>query len=247
MPLRIGWRSRTFPTEGAGRNSSHSSTEWTRTSRLRMSIRRGWVGSLISRRYTRPRGAGTSNAIRGLIDRGAWRSVRDADGNRPVDVYSARGHTTHSAVLEPKPVRRLGETTVSTLERRLHLLLDAELLRWHEYPLRYPQLEVLTEVDSGELWFLVPGRSGGYKITLDGESLLVDSSSRQSGSELYRVTCDSIEFLGHEGYRVARFRNMKPVDRSGRPCLCRVPATVGAIWDCWAGLGNRTDRQGECR
>ncbi len=144
--------------------------------------------------------SGDAHAIHGLINRGAWRSIRDADGNRPVDVYLARGHTNYTASLQPVPVHRVAERVVALLQERLNFLLDAELLRWRTSPLRYPQVEVLTEIDSGELWFGVPGKYGGYTIALDGESLHVDSSSRMGGSELYRVTCDSIDFLGHEGY-----------------------------------------------
>ncbi|KQU58170.1 hypothetical protein ASG84_16130 [Rhodococcus sp. Leaf278] len=144
--------------------------------------------------------SGDAHGIHGLINRGAWRSVRDADGNRPVDIYTMQGHTTYTTSLEPKPVHRLGETLVESLQLRLNFLLDAELLRWRRSPLRYPQVEVLTEIESGELWFGVPGKYGGYRLTLDGSALHVDSSSRMGGSELYRVTSDSIEFLGHEGY-----------------------------------------------
>ena len=144
--------------------------------------------------------SGDAHCIHGLINRGAWRSVRYADGNRPVDIYTSRGHMTYTTSLEPKPVHRLTETTVEVLQRRLDFILDAELLRWRESPLRYPQVEVLTEIESGELWFGVPGKYGGYRITLRGESLHVDSSSRMGGSKFYRVTCDAIEFLGHEGY-----------------------------------------------
>lgn len=144
--------------------------------------------------------SGDAHAIHGLINRGAWRSVRDADGNRPVDVYIARGHTDYTISLQPVPVHRVAESVIALLQERLNFLLDAELLRWRKSPLRYPQVEVLTEIDSGEVWFGVPGKFGGYRLTLEGESLRVDSSSRMGGSELYRVTCDSIAFLGHEGY-----------------------------------------------
>ncbi|WP_051721482.1 MULTISPECIES: ankyrin repeat domain-containing protein [Actinomycetes] len=145
--------------------------------------------------------AGNAEACSELIERGAWRTVQTSDGKRPIDVAVERGHAPLERILTPEPIYTPGDEALSLLQRGLDFVLNAELLRWRKFPLRYPQVSVLTEISALSLWFSVPGMFGGFQLTLErGPSVHVDASSRMGGSELYRVNLNSIDFLGHEGY-----------------------------------------------
>ena len=104
-------------------------------------------------------------------------------------------------ILAPQPIYTPGDEALGLLQRGLDFVLNAELLRWRKFPLRYPQVSVLTEISNLSLWFSVPGMYGGFRVTLErGPSLHVEASSRMGGSELYRVKPYGVDFLGHEGW-----------------------------------------------
>ena len=145
--------------------------------------------------------AGNAEVCSELIERGAWRTVQTSDGKRPIDVALGQGHVGLERILAPQPIYTPGDEALGLLQRGLDFVLNAELLRWRKFPLRYPQVSVLTEISNLSLWFSVPGMYGGFRVTLErGPSLHVEASSRMGGSELYRVKPYGVDFLGHEGW-----------------------------------------------
>ena len=145
-----------------------------------------------------------------LIDYGAWRSLRNANGERPIDVARRRGYTHLLYVLTPdyKLDRRLfggfvpeykRTRTPSDLERMqiyFHAIINgrADFLV-NKDGLRLPELEPMLENPGSKFWFAVPGMAGGFHYWLefdepDDLALVSESWCRLVGGsgERHRVT-----------------------------------------------------------
>lgn len=96
-----------------------------------------------------------------LIALGAWRSLRCAKHERPVDIARERGHRHLLDLLEPQLRHRLPESELRTLQGHFHgviLARASHLIREHH--LRLPELEPLLELETPAMWFPVPGCTG---------------------------------------------------------------------------------------
>ncbi|MEU6373622.1 ankyrin repeat domain-containing protein [Streptomyces sp. NPDC046909] len=142
-----------------------------------------------------------------LLARGAWRTLRSADGTRAVDIAVQRGHQHLTPLLSPAYRHPLPQDVLDRLRAHLHRLIHhrsggaagrEDLATKHA--LRLPDPVVLTELDVPRLWFPVPGMYGGFHIKLQGEELSVDSWVRVvGGSERTDlVTVDGVQL--HEGH-----------------------------------------------
>lgn len=116
-----------------------------------------------------------------LVALGAWRSLRDADDRRPVDLARERGHDhLLDALATPTP---------TPVERRRHAAWDAHLETLvAERTAGLPPVahrRVATEVVQAEhlddLWFAYPGMYGGFSVSLFRGRLHVESWSRVAG------------------------------------------------------------------
>ena len=125
-------------------------------------------------------GGAPVDVVERLIRLGAWRTLRNAAGERPVDVAARRGHPHLLGILEPVHEHRVPQETVLAIQSHFHAVIRGradELVREHE--LRLPELEPLLELDEPEMWFPVPGMYGGFKYRLDlrgGETKLISES-----------------------------------------------------------------------
>ena len=125
--------------------------------------------------------AGASNAtVRQLVRRGAWRALRTAAGERPVDIARRRGHSHLIDTLEPPRRVDVPNDVLLAIQARFHAVVlgrSEQLVR--EHGLRLPELDILLELDRPELWFPVPGMYGGFSIRLEAagmDSRLVSDS-----------------------------------------------------------------------
>ncbi len=143
--------------------------------------------------------------VDGLLARGAWRSLREASGNLPVDIARERGH---AHLLD-----RLGLPETSSHEAERYTAWDEHLKRLVESrvqgegfikpgPLRYVSTEVVAQEDLRPLWFPVPGMYGGFSIEVfKGRLLYVESWSRVvEGSGQAHVITTSGAVLVDEGF-----------------------------------------------
>jgi hypothetical protein len=132
-----------------------------------------------------------------LIAAGAWRGLRTSEGDRPLDVARRHGHDHLLAALEPPRRADVPADLLSALQKQFHELISQ---RMHDFgvthELRLPELEVLLELESPELWFPVPGMNGGFhfRLHVDGAAprLISASWSRMvSGSEEHHEITES--------------------------------------------------------
>lgn len=125
-------------------------------------------------------GGAPVNVVERLIGLGAWRTLRNAAGERPVDVAARRGHRHLLGILEPVYEHRVPQEAVLAIQSHFHAVICGrgnDLVKEHE--LRLPELEPLLELDEPEMWFPVPGMYGGFKYRLDlhgGETKLISES-----------------------------------------------------------------------
>ncbi|TDV45547.1 ankyrin repeat protein [Actinophytocola oryzae] len=120
--------------------------------------------------------------VRRLLTYGPWLTLRDARGDRPLDIALRGGRAHLDGPLVPVVRNPVSTDTLTALRRHLHGLVReraAELV--DEQELRLPEPVVLTELGDPGLWFAVPGMYGGFHIVLRGEELAVESWSRVVG------------------------------------------------------------------
>lgn len=142
-----------------------------------------------------------------LLRRGAWKTITDSAGRRPVDIAHERAHLRLAEVLEPTFDRagRPGDDLLGALNRQLaNLVADVArpALETNSARVRYPDVVVMFE-DSGpdRVWFPIPGMAGGFSIELHHRRLHVESWSRVvGGSGLYHVITQDRTVLVEEGF-----------------------------------------------
>jgi hypothetical protein len=121
-----------------------------------------------------------------LIGLGAWRTLQNARGERPVDVAVSRDHKHLLAVLEPVHRRHVPFGVLLKVQAHFHEVIRARAGRLvEEHALRLPELEPLLELERPQMWFPVPGMHGGFLCRLDAGGvqarLIVESWCRLTG------------------------------------------------------------------
>lgn len=142
-------------------------------------------------------GVSTATVLR-LVELGAWRTLRTAEGERALDIADRLGHRHLAGALRPVTRRPVPDETLTALERHLHTLIReraGDLVEEHQ--LRLPELEPLTEVTDPTFWFPVPGMYGGFKYTLAHDEVTVESWCRVVGGsgQTHRVTVQGVELI----------------------------------------------------
>lgn len=131
-----------------------------------------------------------------LLLRGAWRAMPDANGDTAFDV-ALRGNQDHLLdLLGAPPAYRCAPDAARALDRHLREVIDKRLGARIE--VRYPSVRILEELPDGvELWFPVPGVSGGFRIALAAERIEVVSWSRMvdGSGQRHAVTTSGYELV----------------------------------------------------
>ena len=115
-------------------------------------------------------GGAPVDTVHHLLKLGAFRTLRDSQGSRPVDIAFDRGHRHLLAILEPEFKRRMGPDVLSAIQGHFHALIReraSELVS--EHSLRLPELEIVLEFTRTKFWFAIPGMYGGFVFWLVGK------------------------------------------------------------------------------
>ncbi len=83
-----------------------------------------------------------------LIDCGAWRSLPNARGRRPVDIATAHGHHHLRGVLEPVFVQSVPDSDLQGIQLHFHEILGTWQDLIMEHGLRLPELTVLPPTEN---------------------------------------------------------------------------------------------------
>lgn len=121
-----------------------------------------------------------------LIEIGAWRTLQNARGERPVDVAERQGHHHLREALEPVLKHRVPLGILLRIQSHFHEVIRGRIDRpIPNHGLRLPELEPLLELDRPQMWFPVPGMYGGFSYRLESTGveakLISESWSRVEG------------------------------------------------------------------
>lgn len=135
-------------------------------------------------------GAGVA-VVKRLIEAGAWRGVRDAEGLLPLDYAVRSGHEELIEILAPPEVSPVRSAVLRALEEQANLAVidictDSDVLRVPRF--RPPQLSVLEEC-GGVLVFALSTPDLALHLWVDGDELFVaywwDSSETDGSVRVY--------------------------------------------------------------
>ena len=103
-----------------------------------------------------------------LIRLGAWRTLRAARGERPVDIAARKGHAHLLELLQPVYAHEVPLDVLARIQTHFHEVIRGRVERLvREHDLRLPELEPLLELPRPHLWFAVAGMYGGFSYTLE--------------------------------------------------------------------------------
>ena len=115
-----------------------------------------------------------------LIAIGAWRTLQNARGERPVDVAERMGHKNLLGILEPEYKHRVPLGVLHKIQSHFHAVILGRIeIEFQIHGMRLPDLEPLLELDRPKMWFPVPGMYGGFSYWLEScgvEAKLISES-----------------------------------------------------------------------
>ena len=115
--------------------------------------------------------------VRELVRRGAWRTLRTADGRDAASIALQQGHEELIPDLQPPPSAR--DLQFSVLDGHLMGLIEARVRPALTIKLRYPQTAVIHEAST--IWYPVPGMYGGFLLKAIPEGVEAESWVRVVG------------------------------------------------------------------
>jgi hypothetical protein len=144
--------------------------------------------------------------IQQLIDLGASRYQRNAQGQNALNIAMAQGHESLYAILQPAPKVSVSLADMQSIEQHIHTIIVSDEIAAgciKDYALRLPQVDMLLECEKLNGYFPVPEYFGGFSIWLDRDeaetTVYVFSASRMDNdgdsARLYRVTLHKGELL----------------------------------------------------
>ncbi|MCW3097071.1 MAG: ADP-ribosyl-(dinitrogen reductase) hydrolase [Chthonomonadaceae bacterium] len=131
-------------------------------------------------------GGAPIEVVERLLELGAWRTLQNAKGERPIDVAVRQKKTHLYLILEPQYKRHMPADVLSKVQIHFHEVIRGRI-RVLDYSdgLRLPEIEPLLEVDEAKVWFAVPGMYGGFLYWIEGEGvdvkLIAESWCRVAG------------------------------------------------------------------
>lgn len=141
-----------------------------------------------------------------LIDLGAWRTLQNFRGERPVDLAARMGHAHLIEALSPVYLRFVPSIELLAIQEHFHQLIQRRVEREvNKNALRLPELTPLLEIETPKMWFPVPGMYGGFSYELSPEGppakLLCESWSRVVGGsgQRHEITAEGT-LLVAEGF-----------------------------------------------
>jgi hypothetical protein len=163
-------------------------------------LRVGDASGMAPLHYAATQGA-HRDVVDDLVSRGAWRTLRTADGGETAEAIARRlGHTGLAQQLRPEIATTLDVDTSADLEVFLRALVEVRTRRLGRR-LRPPQLGPLLEHPKATMWVGVPGMYGGFACrwatsTME-PTLEVRSWRRVTGGSgrAHRITVEGVELV----------------------------------------------------
>lgn len=162
--------------------------------------------SLFTPLHQAAHGGAPVEVVNRLIELGAWRTIQNARGERPVDVAERKGHHHLRDALEPVLKHRVPLGVLLKIQSHFHDVIRERIdLKLQEPELRLPELEPLLELERPQMWFPVPSMYGGFSYRLEAagvEARLISESwcrMVEGSGQRHEITSQGI-FLVEEGF-----------------------------------------------
>lgn len=151
------------------------------------------------------------DVVERLVQLGAWRGLRNAAGERPVDIARRREHAHLLGALEPPRRVEVPAESLRRIQVYFHAVIRARVQHLvDKHAVRLPELEVLLELAEPRMWFPVPDMHGRFEFWLEpdgpGTRLIVDAFA-----ERYEVTAQEVRVRDHPSPPLVRV----PDDQAG--------------------------------
>lgn len=115
-------------------------------------------------------GNAPGEVVQKMLGMGAWRTLRNADDERAVDIAKRKGYQSLVHLLEPVYKTHISHTILQKIQTNFHeIILSRAGDLVQKSRLRLPELEPLLELEQPRMWFPVPGMYGGFSYWIDGE------------------------------------------------------------------------------
>lgn len=151
-------------------------------------------------------GGASPEVVHRLIKMGAWRTLQNARGERPVDVAERRGHHHLLEILKPVIKHCVPLGILLKIQYHFHEVIRGRIEKaLPNHGLRLPELEPLLELDRPQIWFAVPGMYGGFSYCLESAgieaALVTESWCRVVGGsgQRHRITSEGSQLV-EEGF-----------------------------------------------
>lgn len=115
-------------------------------------------------------GNASITVVEHLIAIGAWRTLKNADGETPIDIARRKAHNNLMRSLAPVYKRNVSREKLQKTQAYFHTIIHARIHKLAaKTHLRLPKLEPLLEIETPQMWFPVPEMYGGFKYWLENE------------------------------------------------------------------------------
>ena len=136
-----------------------------------------------------------------LVRAGAWRSLRTADGDRPIDIAREHGHRHLLETLAVRDPSASDQRRFAAWDSHLADLIAERTRPLEPVDFRPVPTELLVMEQLETLWVPYPGMYGGFSLSLHRGRLFVESWSRVAGgSGQAHVITESGCVLVEEGF-----------------------------------------------
>lgn len=117
-------------------------------------------------------GGAPLEVVEKMLELGAWRTLRNARGERAVEVAWTHKHVHLLAALRPRYKHQVPSSVMIRLQKNFHKVIRGRVEKLvEEHNLRLPELEPLLELEEPRMWFEVPGMYGGFHYWLEPNSV----------------------------------------------------------------------------
>ena len=125
-------------------------------------------------------GGASAEIVKRIVEFGAWRTLQNAGGEKPIDIAIKREHRHLISILTPEYKHHTSSGVLPKIQQYFHQVIRGRANHLvEEHALRLPELEPLLELEQAKMWFAVPGMYGGfsYRLETEGEESRLISES----------------------------------------------------------------------
>ncbi len=113
-------------------------------------------------------GGASADVVMQMVKLGAWRTLQNVRGEKPIDIANKLAHRHLISALTPEYKHHISSSVLPEIQKHFHQVIRGRANQLvEEQALRLPELEPLLELEQPKMWFAVPGMYGGFSYWLE--------------------------------------------------------------------------------